>query len=467
MIVAFLNQKGGVGKTTLALHLAGEWAGRGKRVTLVDADPQGSALDWSQQRAREHAPRLFGVVGLARDTLHREAPELARDVDHVVIDGPPRVAGLMRSALLAADLVLIPVQPSPLDGWASAEMLALLSEARIYRPELRARFVLNRCGARTVIARETAETLADHDPPVLRTAIGRLFKEEKNPIQLIKYKEINKIKTGLQKIFAIAIDSNDRIYIAGDKSIRIFDDKGNILSEIKLPDFATCLTVADNGNIYLGMKDHIEIYDQQGKSISKWNSLGKNAVITSIAVYGDDVFVADAAGKIVQRYNLSGKFINSIGKRDPDKGIAGFIIPSPYFDLAVASDGLLRVVNPGAHKMEAYDFDGNPKFSWGETAVDIRGFSGCCNPVNFSILPDGRFVTCEKGIPRVKIYNAKGIFESVVAGAENFAKTVGIYNPALGGDDATKALDVAVDSKSRILILDPVEKTIRIFVSKN
>ncbi|RUV29963.1 AAA family ATPase, partial [Mesorhizobium sp. M5C.F.Ca.IN.020.32.2.1] len=96
MIIALLNQKGGAGKTTLALHLAGEWARRGSRVTLIDADPQGSALDWSQQRSRSGTPRLFGVVGLARDTLHREAPELARDADHVVIDGPPRVAGLMR-----------------------------------------------------------------------------------------------------------------------------------------------------------------------------------------------------------------------------------------------------------------------------------------------------------------------------------------------------------------------------------
>ena len=173
MIIALLNQKGGVGKTTLALHLPGYWARQAKRVILVDADPQGSALDWSDQRAKEGLPRLFGVIGLARDTLHQEAPELARDARHLIIDGPPRIAGLMRSALLAAEIVLIPAQPSPFDGWASGEMLKLISEARIFRPQLIARFVLNRCGARTLIARDTAELLADHDPPALAATVGQ------------------------------------------------------------------------------------------------------------------------------------------------------------------------------------------------------------------------------------------------------------------------------------------------------
>lgn len=173
MIVAFLNQKGGVGKTTLALHLAGAWSARGRRVLVVDADPQASALDWADQRLRTGLPRLFGVLGLARETLHKELPDLARETDHLIIDGPPRVAGIARSALLAADLVLIPAQPSPFDGWASSEMLRLLDEARIFRPELRARMLLNRCAARTVIARETAEALADQDPPMLASRVGQ------------------------------------------------------------------------------------------------------------------------------------------------------------------------------------------------------------------------------------------------------------------------------------------------------
>lgn len=165
MIVALLNQKGGVGKTTLATHIAGELAMRGQSVILLDADPQGSSLDWTQRRSQQGLPRLFSAVGLARETLHQEAPELARRADHVVIDGPPRIAALARSALLAADCVLIPVQPSPYDLWASAEMVALIREAQVFRPQLAAAFVINRRVSTTVIGREARSSLADQPLP--------------------------------------------------------------------------------------------------------------------------------------------------------------------------------------------------------------------------------------------------------------------------------------------------------------
>ena len=72
MIIALLNQKGGVGKTTLATHIAGELEFQGWSVILIDADPQGSALDWTQRRNQNGLPRLFGAVGLARETLHQD-----------------------------------------------------------------------------------------------------------------------------------------------------------------------------------------------------------------------------------------------------------------------------------------------------------------------------------------------------------------------------------------------------------
>jgi len=154
MIIGVLQQKGGVGKTTLALNLAAAFAKDGLRVLVVDADPQGSALAWSS--VREATP-LFSVIGMPKPTLHKELPAIAVDYDVVVIDGAPGVKELTRSAILAADYILVPVQPSPFDVWSCADIVGLIAEAQQFRPEIRAAFVVNRKIANTAIGREVVK----------------------------------------------------------------------------------------------------------------------------------------------------------------------------------------------------------------------------------------------------------------------------------------------------------------------
>ncbi len=170
MIITFSSLKGGTGKTSLSVHLAHVIALSGSRVILIDADPQASASDWAA--AREDKPP-FPVVGMARDTLHRDLGELTKDYAHAVIDTPPRVSALARSAILAADLVLIPVQPSSYDVWAAAETVKLIEEAQQFKPEVRAAFVINRRIVNTSIGSEVAAALADYSPQILDTAIAQ------------------------------------------------------------------------------------------------------------------------------------------------------------------------------------------------------------------------------------------------------------------------------------------------------
>ena len=170
MIVGVLNQKGGVGKTTLSVNLAACLARTGARVLLIDADPQGSALDWAA--ARQGEP-LFSVVGFPRATIHKEIAQLGQGYDHIIIDGPPRVTDLARSAIMASDIVVIPVQPSPYDIWAAEEVVKLITEARVYKENIKSVFVVNRKITNTAIGRDVREALAAYPIHVLDASVAQ------------------------------------------------------------------------------------------------------------------------------------------------------------------------------------------------------------------------------------------------------------------------------------------------------
>jgi chromosome partitioning protein len=176
-VISLLNQKGGVGKTTLSVHLAmALWECprpgakvilTNARVLLVDADPQGSALDWSAQR---ESPAPFRVIGLPTSKLHQEIGPMSRDYDYVVIDGPPGSSKITRSAVVASDLVVIPVQPSPFDVWAAEEVESIVSECMTVKPVL-AYFLINRQFPNTTLAKEVGEELGKRAFPAFRSAI--------------------------------------------------------------------------------------------------------------------------------------------------------------------------------------------------------------------------------------------------------------------------------------------------------
>jgi chromosome partitioning protein len=168
MITAFLNQKGGVGKTTLSYSFATVLAQAGHKVLLVDADPQHGAITWQSHR---EAPPLLPIVGLPTDKLHREMKAHAANYDHLVIDAPPQVSGIARSIILAADLVLIPVQPSPHDIWSAAAIVQLIDEASAFKENLKTAFVVNRKITNTALGRDVFTALENYPFPVLPTAV--------------------------------------------------------------------------------------------------------------------------------------------------------------------------------------------------------------------------------------------------------------------------------------------------------
>ena len=182
------------------------------------------------------------------------------------------------------------------------------------------------------------------------------------------------------------------------------------------------------------------------------DGFSERSVITCLIADTERIYVADAGKSEARIYDRkSGKCTAVL---NPPEG--RFSVPSPYMDLALDASGVVWVADPGRHRLVPFKTDGTCLESqiWGAQGQDLPRFCGCCNPAHFLILDDGRFLTAEKNMPRVKIYSESGVWETAVAGETQMEA------------DPETVVQIAVAPDGWIYVLDPQKKQIIAFVEK-
>jgi sugar lactone lactonase YvrE len=245
----------------------------------------------------------------------------------------------------------------------------------------------------------------------------------------------------------IAIDARDRLYAVGDSGVKVFAPEGQLLRHWALGRPAECVAVDHDLRVWVGELRQVEIFDAEGQLGQTLRDPERLGLVTGIALGQQDVFLADATARWIRRYDREGSFRNDIGAQHR-KG--GFDIPNGVLDVAVDTQGVVHVNNPGMHRVERYSPEGELLGRFGRfDGQDPEGFPGCCNPTNLAVDNKGRVFVTEKAGPRVKVYGSDGKLITVVADD--------VFDPN------AKNMDVAVDSKGGVYVADTARLEVLVF----
>jgi hypothetical protein len=243
------------------------------------------------------------------------------------------------------------------------------------------------------------------------------------------------------KIKAVTVMENTDLVIGGESFIACYDRENRLLWNKKLEKPVTALAVSGD-TIYASTLETILKFNSDGSLLSEWGPFEDSAMITSVASNRSYVVFADAANRIAIVLDKKGDLKYMIGHSGEP-----FVIPSPYFDVAIDAENNVYTANTGRHKLEKRDLMGKILFSFGDAGTAPDSFCGCCNPAHFALMPGG-FITAEKGINRIKLLNSKGEFIEFVSAVNEFVPSVPLDVATLDG----KILYAANPADSKVYV---------------
>ena len=252
-----------------------------------------------------------------------------------------------------------------------------------------------------------------------------------------------KVEEGSLK--AVTVSTAGDIYLGGDSFVSCYDKDLKLKWNLNTPYPVTSLSNYGD-TIFASTMELILIISPGGESKDEWGPFEDNGIITSVTSNNSYIAFADAGNKMVFILNKSGEAKTLIGQTGEQ-----FIIPSPYFDVALGSDNILFVANTGHRRVETRNIEGEFKSYFGEPGTAPGAFCGCCNPAHFIIIPNG-FATAEKGINRIKILNKTGEFVEFVSSKNKFMASV--------------PLDLASADGKTIYAANPSDSKLYIFTRK-
>jgi hypothetical protein len=252
-----------------------------------------------------------------------------------------------------------------------------------------------------------------------------------------------KVKEGSLK--AVTVSDSGNIYLGGDSFVSCYNSNLKLVWNLKTP--APVIAISFYGDtLFAATIDMVLVISSKGDLVNEWGPFEDNSYITSVSANINNVAFADAGNKAVYILDKGGEVKKIIGLNDGQ-----FIIPSPYFDIALASDGFLYTANTGHRRIETRGSDGVTISYFGEPGTAPDAFCGCCNPAHFVKTKTG-YITAEKGINRIKILGESGGFIEFVSSKNNFIASV--------------PLDLASVDGNTIYAANPYDSKLYVFTRK-